>query len=116
MAAAAKKAAAARASVGGMQHGGSFVTHAQKGFSGIVNRPTTFKGVRMGEGFKPEMVTVQPLTRGTGNTNAPTVSADSGGRGGGSAPTTLIIPVIINEREIARIVKKVALDDISQQV
>ena len=35
----------------------------------------------MGEGRKPELVTVTPLTRGTGNKSGPTVS--SGGRFGG---------------------------------
>ena len=35
----------------------------------------------MGEGSKPELVTVTPLTRGTGNHSGPTVS--SGGRFGG---------------------------------
>ena len=42
---------------------------------GIVNTPTTFNGVRMGEGFTPELVTVQPLTRGTGNHGGLTVSS-----------------------------------------
>ncbi len=41
-----------------MQHGGSFIASAQHGFSGIVDRPTTFKGVRMGKAFKPELVTL----------------------------------------------------------
>ena len=35
----------------------------------------------MGEGFQPELVTVQSLTRGTGNHSGPTVS--SGGGSGG---------------------------------
>jgi hypothetical protein len=115
MAAAAKKAAAARASVGGMEHGGSFIAHAQKGFSGIVDTPTTFKGVRMGEGFAPELVTVQPLTRGTGNTHAPTVS--SGGKGGGdSRPIEIHLHNELGGREVQRVIKKVALDDISLQI
>jgi hypothetical protein len=34
----------------------------------------------MGEGFQPELVTVQPLTRGTGNnTGGPSVSSKFGG-------------------------------------
>jgi hypothetical protein len=37
----------------------------------------------MGEGFKPELVTVQPLTRGTGNHTGPTVSSSFGNGGGG---------------------------------
>ncbi|HTH22820.1 MAG TPA: hypothetical protein VL854_11435, partial [Nitrososphaeraceae archaeon] len=117
MAAAAKKAAAARASVGGMEHGGSFVTHAQKGFSGIVNRPTTYKGVRMGEGFKEEMITVTPLTRGTGNHMGPTVSSDKGSGGGRSnTPINFVIPVVINNREFGRAVKQTTLEDMGLQV
>ena len=37
----------------------------------------------MGEGFAPELVTVQPLTRGTGNHGGPTVSSSGGGGMGG---------------------------------
>ena len=32
----------------------------------------------MGEGFQPELVTVQSLTRGTGNHSGPTVSSGGG--------------------------------------
>lgn len=46
----------------------------------VLDRPTTFNGVRMGEGFKPELVTVTPLIRGTGNHNGPTVSSGGIGR------------------------------------
>ena len=45
----------------------------------------------MEEGFAPELVTVTPLTRGTGNQSGPTVS--SGGRFGRSKP--IIIENII---------------------
>ena len=43
----------------------SMVTHLDRGYGflllllDIIYYPTTFKGVRMGEGFKPELVTVQ---------------------------------------------------------
>ena len=40
----------------------------------------------MGEGFEEELVTVQPLTRGTGNDNEPTVSSGRGFGGGGGQP------------------------------
>jgi hypothetical protein len=36
----------------------------------------------MGEGFTPELVTVQPLTRGTGNQGGPTLSSSCGGGSG----------------------------------
>jgi hypothetical protein len=87
---------------------------AQHGFSGIVNRPTTFKGVRMGEGFKPELVTVQPLTRGTGNHGGPTVSA--GGGGGGGRPVIIENIIMIDGRVIDKRIRKVALDGIGMQV
>lgn len=35
----------------------------------------------MGEGSKPELVTVMPLTRGSGNHGGPTVSSGGGGSG-----------------------------------
>jgi hypothetical protein len=73
--------------VDGIKHGGSFVIHAQKGISTVVDRPTTFGGVRMGEGFAPELVTVTPLTRGTGNQSGPTVG--SGGRFGAGQPIVI---------------------------
>lgn len=40
----------------------------------------------MGKGFEEELVTVQPLTRGTGNDNEPTVSSGRGFGGGGGQP------------------------------
>ena len=99
-----------------MEHGGSFITAmAQHGFNGIVSQPTTFKGVRMGEGFKPELLTVQPLTRGTGNHGSPTVSSSQIG-GGNNRPIEIHVHNEINGREIQRIVKRVALDYIGLQV
>jgi hypothetical protein len=98
----------------GLEHGGAFLASAQHGFSGIVDRPTTMGGVRMGEGFKPELVTVQPLTRGTGNHSGPTVS--SGGFGGSSRPIEIHVHNEINGREIQRIIKRVALEDIGLQI
>jgi hypothetical protein len=97
-----------------MQHGGSFVTHAQKGISTIVDRPTTMSGVRMGEGFAPELVTVTPLTRGTGNTNGPTVS--SGGSFGSSKPIVIENIIMLDGQVIDKRIKKVALGDIGLQV
>lgn len=111
VAAAARKAAAAKSAVGGMQHGGSFVTHAQKGFSGIVDRPTTYKGVRMGEGFGKELVTVQPLTRGTGNHIGPTVSSGGGAGSGGTKMVEIHIHNEMGGREVSKVIKKVALED-----
>jgi len=98
-----------------MEHGGSFLTHAQHEFSGIVDTPTTFRGVTMGEGSKPELVTVTPLTRGTGNHSGPTVSS-GGGRSGGSKSIEIHIHNEMGGREINRVIKKVALEDFGLQV
>ena len=98
----------------GIQHGGSFLTHAQKKFSGIVDTPTTMNGVRMGEGSKPELVTVTPLTRGTGNTSEPTVSSGKGF--GGGRPIVLKNNIILDGRIIDKRIRKVALDEYSLQV
>jgi hypothetical protein len=70
----------------------------------------------MGEGFAPELVTVQPLTRGTGNHGGPTVSSSGGGGGmGGNRSITIEVPVIIDNRIFGRAVKKVALEDFGLQ-
>ena len=45
-----------------VMHGGSFIRNAQHGMAGIIGRPTTMDGVRMGEHSKPELITVTPLT------------------------------------------------------
>jgi hypothetical protein len=45
-----------------IQHGGSFVTNAQQGMSGIITRPEIVNGISMGEHSKPELITVTPLT------------------------------------------------------
>ena len=112
---AARSAASAASKVKGMQHGGSAIVAAQQGFSGIVNRPTTYRGIHMGESFSPELVTVTPLTRGTGNHFGPT-AASSGG--GGSGTRTIVIEVhnILDGREIGKFVRKVALDEIGTQI
>ena len=98
--------------ISGMEHGGAFIGRGQGGFSGIVDRPTTFKGVHMGEGFKPELVTVTPLTRGTGNHSGPTL----GGGGGGNQPIINNITVVLDGRVIQRFVEKTALNNIGLQV
>ena len=70
----------------------------------------------MGEAFKPELVTVQPLTRGTGNHGGPTVSSSPGGGGSGGRAIEIHVHNEINGREIQRIIRKVALSDIGLQV
>jgi hypothetical protein len=67
----------------------------------------------MGEGFAPELVTVQPLTRGTGNRNGPTVS--SGGFGN-NRPIIIENIVVLDGQVIDRRIKRVALGDYSYQV
>jgi hypothetical protein len=59
-------------------------------------------------------VTVQPLTRGTGNHGGPTVSSTSGGRGRGPIEIHLHNEVV--GREFQRVVKKVALEDFGLQI
>jgi hypothetical protein len=76
---------------------------------------SNLNGVRMGEGSKPELVTVTPMTRGTGNHTGPTISS-GGSRGGSRGEVTINILVIVHEREIARISKKFALEDFGFQV
>jgi hypothetical protein len=79
----------------------------------MVDRPTTFGGARMGEGFKPELVTVTPLTRGTGNHTGPTVSS-GGSRGGG--PMVIENIIMLDGQVIDKRIRKVALDDFGMQV
>lgn len=116
MAAAARKAAAAK-SAAGLMHGGSFV-RGQHGFSGVINSPTSYGGVQMGEGFKPELVTVQPLTRGSGNTGGLNrAMAGNGISGGGSGgPIVNNITVVLDGRVIQRFVEKTALGNYSNMV
>ena len=85
--------------------------HAQKGIQGIVDTPTTFKGVRMGEGGVKELVTVTPLTKGTGNHTGPTVSSGGGGRGGSGRPIIIENIIMLDGHVIDKRIKKVALGD-----
>lgn len=70
----------------------------------------------MKEEFLSELVTVQPLTRGTGNHSGPTVSSTPGSLGGKGRPIEIHVHNEINGREIQRIIKKVALEDIGYQI
>jgi hypothetical protein len=68
-------------------------------------------------GFPPALVTVIPLTRGTGNHSGPTVSSGGGaGRGGSNRPIEIHIHNEVGGREVNRYIKKVALEDIGLQV
>ena len=109
---AARSAASAASKVRGMQHGGAMVA-AQRGFSGIVSSPSTYKGVHMGEGFSPELITVTPLTRGTGNHFGPTANSFSGQSG---QPIVNNINVILEGRVIQRFVEKTALSNVGIQI
>ena len=60
-------------------------------------------------------MTVQPLTRGTGNHSGPTVSSGGGGTGS-SRPIVIHVHNELGGREVQRIIKKVALEDIGLQV
>ena len=58
----------------------------------------------MGEGRKPELVTVTPLTRGTGNQSGPTVSSD--GRFGGGQPIVIENIITLDGQVIDRKIRK----------
>jgi hypothetical protein len=68
----------------------------------------------MGEGRKPELVTVTPLTRGTGNQSGPTVS--SGERFGGSRPIVIENIITLDGQIIDKRIRKVALNGYGVQV
>jgi hypothetical protein len=70
----------------------------------------------MSEDFRPELVTVQPITRGTGNHSGPTVSSTPGGLRRNSSPIDIHVHNELNGRERQRIIKKFALDDIEYQI
>ena len=61
----------------GVQHGGAWVTGMQQGGSFIADKPMRFDGVNMGEHYKPELVTVTPLTN-PNDLNDKTVDFDLG--------------------------------------
>lgn len=67
----------------------------------------------MVEDFVPELVTVTPLTRGTGNLFGPTVG---GGAGSSGRAKEIHINNILDGREIGRFVNKVTLEDIGIQI
>ena len=70
----------------------------------------------MGEGFSPELVTVTPLTRGTGNHSGPTVSSGRGFGGSGFRPIEIHLHNEVCGREFQRVIKKVAIGDMGLQV
>ena len=89
--------------------------HQQHGMTSLVDRPTTFGGIRMGEGIKPGLVTVTPLTWGTGNHTGPTVSSGTGA-GGRGGPIVIENIITLYGHIIDRRIRKVALDDFGMQV
>ena len=68
----------------------------------------------MGEECKPELVTVMPLTKGTGNHSGPMVS--SSGRFGGSKPIVIENIITLDGRIIDKRIRKVKLEDIGLRV
>jgi len=58
----------------------------------------------MGEGSKPELVTVTPLTRGTGNHCGPTVSSGRG-FGGGARPIEIHLHNEVGGRKYQKIIE-----------
>jgi hypothetical protein len=69
----------------------------------------------MGECGAKELVTVTPLTRGTGNTSGPTVSS-GGGFGGSNRPIVIENIIILDGRIIDKRIRQVALDGIGNQM
>ena len=59
----------------------------------------------MGEGSKPELVTVPPLTRGTGNHSGPTVSS-GGGFGGSNRPIVIENIITLDGQIIDKRIRK----------
>jgi hypothetical protein len=68
----------------------------------------------MGEDFRPELVTVPPLTTGTGNHTGPTVSSSEAGRNSG--PIVIENIIMLDGQVIDKRIKKVALGDFGYQV
>ena len=81
-----------------------------------INWLTIFKVVRIGEGFAPELVTVQPQTRGTGNHQGQTVSSGRGMGGGAGQSKEIHIHLNVDGREFKKVVTKIALEDFGLQV
>ena len=70
----------------------------------------------MGKDFRPELVTVQPLTRGTGNHSGPTVSSSDRSGRGSSGEIVNNITVVLDGRVLQKFVEKTALHGFSLQV
>jgi hypothetical protein len=73
-----------------------------------------FSSIHYRSGFNSKLVTIQPLTRGTGNHGGPTVSSGIGA-GGNNRPIEIHVHNKIGGREFQSH-KKVALEDIGLQV
>jgi hypothetical protein len=89
----------------------------QHGYQGIIGAPGNVGGVKVGEGFRPELITVTPLTKGTGNHYGATMGGgfgSPGGRGGGEVVNN--ITVVLDGRVIQRFVEKTALAGIGMQI
>ena len=64
----------------------------------------------MGEDSRPDLVIVQPMTKGTGNHTGPTVPSSFDGNGGNKT-IVIEVPLIIDCIIFGRAVKKVALEE-----
>lgn len=62
----------------------------------------------MGEGFAPELITVQPLTRGNGNHSGSTVSLGGGRCGGRGGTFEIFLYNEVGGREFQKVIKHVA--------
>ena len=105
--------------LGGMHGATSIRASAASGFSGVVNRPSMIGSgldrVKVGEDFKPELVTVTPLTRGTGNTYGGLNRASAGG-GGSGGDTVIEISLVLDGQIIDRRIQRVASRGLGAQV
>jgi hypothetical protein len=87
---------------GGLQHGGAF----------IADSPTTIGGMKMGEHYKPELVTVTPLTNPNSLDKTITVNTPRGG-GGGSREVVIPVTLMLDNKVLIRTVRRGLVEEVS---
>ena len=87
---------------GGLQHGGAF----------IANNPTTIGGTKVGEHYKPELVTVTPLTNPNNLDRTVTVNTPAT-RGGGSREVVIPVTLMLDNKVLIRTVRRGLVEEVS---
>jgi hypothetical protein len=87
---------------GGLQHGGAF----------IADTPTTIGGTKIGEHYKPELVTVTPLTNPNSLDKTITVNTP-GSRGGGSREVVIPVTLMLDNKVLIRTVRRGLVEEVS---